>query len=168
LRAAFLDRDGTLIADPGYTGDPEVVEILPGVPEALKKLTAHGYRLVIVTNQSAIARGYATAEQVEAVNQRVVDRLALHGAAIDAVYYCPHHPDDGCACRKPRPGMLLRAAEELRVDLHECVMIGDKISDVEAGTAAGCRVSVLISHDGKTGANTARDLSEAVDRIVDG
>ncbi len=164
--AVFLDRDGTLIPDPGYTGAPDVVKLLPGVPDALRKLASASFRLVIVTNQSAIGRGYFSAEQVESVNARACEDLAALGVIIDAVYYCPHTPADECTCRKPRPGMLLRAADDLGIDLPQSIMIGDKPSDVEAGDAAGCRMSILLTPEPSGSKFEAIDLPAAVKMIL--
>jgi len=142
-RAVFLDRDGTVIDDVGYPRDPEEVRLRPGAAEALATLAGRGFRLVLVSNQSGLGRGLVTAEEAERVHDRVVATLARHGVRIDAAYYCPHPPDAGCACRKPSPEMLRRAAEELNVDLARSFMIGDKPSDVEAGRLAGCRTILL-------------------------
>ena len=139
-RAAFLDRDGTLIADPGYLGDPAGVELLPGVATALGQLRAAGFITVVVSNQSGVARGYFAAAAVEAVNRRMAEllRAADAHAVIDAYYFCPHGPDDGCSCRKPRPGLFLQAAAELQLDLSGSVCFGDSERDVQAAAAAGC------------------------------
>ncbi|MDB4962302.1 MAG: gmhB [Myxococcales bacterium] len=136
-RALFLDRDGTLIVDVGYPRDPALVEPLPGAIEALRELQT-SYRLVIISNQSGIARGTITEAEAKAVHNRVIAMFAAGGVTFAGSYYCPHAPDAGCRCRKPAPGMLLDAAVELGLDLALSIMIGDKPSDVEAGRAAGC------------------------------
>jgi D-glycero-D-manno-heptose 1,7-bisphosphate phosphatase len=138
-RAVFLDRDGTVIEDPGYLSDPSGVRLLPGAADALRKLRAAGYRLVLVSNQSGIGRGYFTAEQAEAVHRRVVEQLSRKGVVLDDARYCPHAPDDGCPCRKPRPGLLLAAARELGLDLGASFMVGNSSVDIGAGRNAGCR-----------------------------
>lgn len=155
-RAAFLDRDGTLIADPGYLGDPAGVVLLPGVATALMQLRAAGFLTVVVSNQSGVARGYFDAAAVQAVNRRMAELLqaADARAGIDAFYFCPHGPDDGCSCRKPRPGMFLQAARELGLDLPGSVCFGDSERDVLAGTAAGCPRGYRLS--------AASDLLQAV------
>ncbi|MBA3541531.1 MAG: HAD family hydrolase [Deltaproteobacteria bacterium] len=140
-RALFLDRDGTLIVDVGYPRDPAEVALLPGAADTLRSL-ANDWTLVIVSNQSGIARGLITPEQANAVHDRVLAAFAAEGVAFAGVYYCPHAPDAGCACRKPAPGLLLDAARELDLDLAASIMIGDKISDVAAGVAAGCGQSI--------------------------
>lgn len=140
LRAAvFLDRDGTLIRETGYLADPAGVELLPGVGRALRNLAEAGYPLVVISNQSGVARGRFDERQVHAVMARLRERLRDHGVELDAIYFCPHHPDAGCACRKPRPGLLERAAEDLDLSLTTSVTIGDKRIDVAAGQRSGGR-----------------------------
>jgi histidinol-phosphate phosphatase family protein len=142
-RAVFLDRDGTVIEDPGYLSDPRDVRLISGAADALRALRAAGYRLVLVSNQSGIGRGYFSAEQAEAVHRRVVQELALHGVVLDDARYCPHAPDEGCACRKPQPGLLIAAAEELGFDLSQSFMVGNAATDIGAGRNAGCRTILL-------------------------
>jgi histidinol-phosphate phosphatase family protein len=139
--ALFLDRDGTLIVDVGYPRDPALVETLPGAIDALCKLQ-HTYALVIISNQSGIARGRITPAEAAAVHARTIELFAAGGVTFAGAYYCPHGPDDGCPCRKPAPGLLLDAAHELDLDLASSIMLGDKPSDLEAGLAAGCVRSV--------------------------
>jgi len=136
--AAFLDRDGTIIDDLGYLGDPDRIQFIPGAIEAMRALRAAGYRLVLVTNQAGVARGLLTEEEVRRVNGRLQERLAMVGARLDGVYYCPHHPEIGppeyrraCLCRKPGPGMVERARDDLDVNLARSVIIGDHGSDAE-------------------------------------
>lgn len=142
-RAVFLDRDGTLMLDRGYLGDPAGVELVPGAAFALRLLRDRGALLVLVSNQSGIARGLIARAQHERVHARFSEVLAGEGVALDAFYYCEHGPDDGCACRKPRPGMLRAAARDHGIDLASSWMVGDKPSDVEAGRAAGCKSALL-------------------------
>jgi D-glycero-D-manno-heptose 1,7-bisphosphate phosphatase len=142
-----LDRDGTIIVDRGYLADPDGVTLLPGAIDAMKALRAQGYALVVVSNQSGIARGLIREEEHAKVAARVVEVCAREGAPIDAAYYCPHGPDDGCSCRKPAPGMLLDAAREHGIDLTASLIVGDKASDLEAGRAAGCKTAYLGSED---------------------
>jgi histidinol-phosphate phosphatase family protein len=137
--ALFLDRDGTLIEDVGYPRDPRRVRPLPGAAEALARLARRGFALVIVSNQSGVGRGLVGAAEAEAVHAEVVRRFATAGVAFDGAYYCYHAPDEGCGCRKPAPGLLLRAAAELNLDPGRSFMVGDKPIDVAAGEAAGCR-----------------------------
>lgn len=138
-RAAFLDRDGTLIVERSYLADPERVAPIAGAAAALRTLAAAGFKLIIVTNQSGIARGYYTADDFHAVQRRVESIFARDGVRFDGVYHCPHHPEvDGrCACRKPAPGLYLRAAREHGLDLARSIYVGDKLSDVEPALTLG-------------------------------
>lgn len=134
----FLDRDGTLLEDPGYVHRTEDYRLLPGVVEGLKALQAAGFGLAIVTNQSGIGRGYFTLGDFETLQAHLVDDLARRGVRIEASYFCPHRPDDGCACRKPATGLLERAERELGADLSRSWVIGDAATDVELARRAGC------------------------------
>lgn len=145
-RALFLDRDGTLIVDVGYPRDPALVEPLPGAIDALRALQA-SCALVIISNQSGIARGTITEAEAQAVHARVIAVFAQGGVTFAGAYYCPHAPDAGCRCRKPAPGLLQDAAAELDLDLAASVMIGDKPSDLEAGRAAGCATVLRFGPD---------------------
>ncbi len=168
-RAVFLDRDGTLMHDPGYVGDPALVEVYPGVAAALARLKARGFKTVIVTNQSGIGRGYFTVADFERVNARVLE--VLGDGLIDATYFCADHPDTAGERRKPGPGMLLEAARDLSLDLAHSWMVGDRTGDVEAGVRAGVR-SILVRTGEGAGANgvaatfVATDFAEAVDFIL--
>lgn len=145
--ALFLDRDGTLIADVGYPRDPDRVTLLPGAAAVLAALPPE-VALVIVTNQSGLARGRITPDEAAAVATRVEAEFAAAGIRFAGVYTCPHGPDDGCPCRKPAPGLLLDAARDLGLDLARSILLGDKPSDVAAGRAAGCRASLRFGADG--------------------
>lgn len=129
-KAAFLDRDGTLIRDVGYISRPEDVELVPGVVPALRGLIDLEFLLVVVTNQSGIGRWRITKPQYDAVHRRMADLLAVHDISIDKTYYCPHTPEMDCNCRKPRCGMFYRAANDLDIDLRASIMFGDKESDM--------------------------------------
>jgi len=179
-KAVFLDRDGTVIRDPGYLADPAGVELMPGAADALRALAEGGYRLVVVTNQSGVARGLLTEETLQAVHDELRRRLAAAGVRLDGVYYCPYHPEAPIEryavdsdLRKPRPGMLLQAARELDLDLPVSWMIGDSGRDVEAGQRAGCRTVRLPaggpdSPGGDVQADyTAPDLPAAARLILD-
>jgi D-glycero-D-manno-heptose 1,7-bisphosphate phosphatase len=135
--AVFLDRDGTLVKEIGYLADPDDLELLPGVAEALRGLRAAGYAIVVVSNQSGVGRGLFTLSRVHEAMARLRSQLRLHGVELDAVYFCPHRPDAGCACRKPSPGLLRRAAEDQHLSLRDSVMVGDKLLDVETAHRAG-------------------------------
>ncbi len=155
--ALFVDRDGTLIEDVGYPADPQDVRLLPGSAAALAALQRHGFALVVVSNQSGIGRGLVSTEQAARVHHRFTDLLAEQGVTLDAAYYCPHHPEEGCPCRKPSPQALLRAAAELDLCLSRSFMVGDKASDVEAGKHAGCRSVLFGSRPDLAGCGVAPD-----------
>ena len=157
-RAVFLDRDGTIDRDLGYVSRPEDLEILPGVPQAIAMLNQKGFKVVVITNQSGLARGYFTEQTLAEMHEKMKKELAQEGAGIDAIYYCPHHPDEGCECRKPKPALILRAAEELGIDCRLSYMIGDAEKDLFAGKAAGCK-TILVT----TGPNQGQDVKVAPD-----
>ncbi len=155
-KAIFLDRDDTLINDPGYIKSPDQVKLLPGAAEAVVHLKKLGYLIVIITNQSAVARGYITEKQLDSIHNRLKSLLAADGAYVDGLYYCPHHPEGTVAgfnqeshLRKPNPGMLRKAANELGIDLKQSWMVGDTYRDIQAGKAAGCH-TILVDVPGKT------------------
>ncbi|MFO8154461.1 MAG: D-glycero-beta-D-manno-heptose 1,7-bisphosphate 7-phosphatase [Pseudomonadota bacterium] len=163
--AAFLDRDGVVNRDIGYLHRPEDVEFIRGIFEVVAGLRARGYRPVVVTNQSGIARGFYTEGDFNALMDWMRARFAEAGAPLDAVYYCPHHPEDGeppyrrnCECRKPAPGMLQQAARELDLDLSRSLLIGDSERDIEAGRAAGVARTFLLA--------PASTTSSAADHVV--
>lgn len=160
--AVFLDRDGTINQERNYLHRIEEFELIPGVPQALKKLQEAGFLLVVVSNQSGVARGYFSLQDVARLNEHMSRQLAQYGVVIDAIYICPHHPTAGigeflqdCNCRKGKPGLLLQAAQDLNIDLQRSYMIGDKLSDIEAGAAASCP-SLLV----RTGYGAEQELSE--------
>lgn len=149
-KAIFLDRDGTINKYVGFLRKEEEFELLPGVADAIKKINKSGYLAVVVTNQPVIARGEVTYSQLENIHNKMETLLGKEGAYLDGIYFCPHHPHSGyegevkelkidCDCRKPKPGMLLKAAEDLNIDLEKSWMIGDSDSDVAAGNEAGCK-----------------------------
>jgi D-glycero-D-manno-heptose 1,7-bisphosphate phosphatase len=141
----FLDRDGTVIVDKVHLTDPADVELLPGAGEAIRMLNEAGLPAIIVSNQAVVARGLATVDMVEAAMARTQELLEVEGARIDCFYFCPHHPDftGECDCRKPAPGMLLRAAQENDIDLDASYMVGDWWADIGAGRAVGA-TTVLV------------------------
>ncbi|HEY6872495.1 MAG TPA: D-glycero-beta-D-manno-heptose 1,7-bisphosphate 7-phosphatase [Geobacteraceae bacterium] len=145
-RAVFLDRDGTINVEKEYLHRTEEFAFIPGAPEAIRLLKEAGYLVIVVTNQSGIGRGYYDEAAVHRLHRYMDGELARFGAAVDGYYLCPHHPLHGtghyrreCGCRKPLPGMLLEAAGDFTVDLAGSWIVGDKLADVEAGLAAGCR-----------------------------
>ncbi len=174
-RAAFVDRDGVLNQDLGYVGRVEDFHWLPGAIEALRRLQYAGYALVVITNQSGIARGYYTEADFQRLSDHMRADLGAHGITLDAIEYCPHLPDAPvaayrreCDCRKPAPGMILRAAKTLGVDLAASCLFGDKPLDIAAGRAAGVGRCWLIGGDaaacGADGAAT--NLERAVDALL--
>jgi D,D-heptose 1,7-bisphosphate phosphatase len=160
--AVFLDRDGTLNHDPGYIGDPEMFRFLPGVLDALKRLKDAGYLIFVISNQSGIARGFFGVDALRRIHDRMAAGLRERGVAFDGIYYCPHHPDAQCPCRKPSPRMVLDAAESYAVDLGRSYFIGDRISDVETGKNAGCATVLVL-----TGAGEETRAALKADRLPD-
>jgi D-glycero-D-manno-heptose 1,7-bisphosphate phosphatase len=163
--AVFLDRDGTVIEEVDYLDSPGRVRLIGGAADAVARLNALRVPVVIVTNQAGVARGYFPESRVAEVHARLDQLLAARSAHVDRYYVCPHHPREGtapylqeCDCRKPRPGLLLRAAADMRLDLPSSCLIGDKLSDLEAGASAGCQ-TILV----RTGYG-ARHEKEAVAR----
>jgi D-glycero-D-manno-heptose 1,7-bisphosphate phosphatase len=164
--AAFLDRDGTLIVERNYLADPAGVELLPGAAAGLRRLAEAGYALVLVTNQSGIARGLFGDADFGAVQRRMAELLAAEGVRLDGVYHCPHHPDFSgpCTCRKPAPGLFVRAAAELGLDPARSVYIGDRLADVLAAGELGGRAFLV-----RTGYGDAeRDRAPAWVRVASG
>lgn len=181
-RAVFLDRDGTINQEVGYIRRPDQVRLIPGSGRAVARLNRAGFKVVVVSNQSGLARGYFGLEAMWAVQAEVERQLAGAGARLDGFYFCPHLPDGQveaytmtCACRKPRPGMVLTAAREMGLALAGSFMVGDRLGDVTCGNAAGL-TSILVAtgHDdgdpgepGQRPAFKAPDLAAAVDWILD-
>lgn len=149
-RAIFLDRDGTLVHPRHYPSRPEDLRLYDGIGPELYALRRMGFKLVVITNQSGVARGFFTPADLDRMHTHLRERLAAWGVRLDGVYYCPHHPKGvvpglavRCDCRKPQPGMLLRAAQELRLSLEDSWLVGDILDDVEAGNRARCQ-SILV------------------------
>jgi len=172
-RAVFLDRDGTINEEVGFLNNPDQLKLITGTAEALKLLNNMGFLTVVISNQSGIARGFLTEDRLLEINRELTTMLRESGAIIDKIYYCPHHPDAeisryhrDCDCRKPNPGMLRRAAEELSVDLQKSFVIGDKISDLTAGFAAGCRTVLVLTGYGRKSQQRIGELSFAPDFIA--
>jgi len=180
VKAVFLDRDGTLIVERGYITVPEGVELIPGAAAAVARLRKAGWKVFVVTNQGCVAKGLISEDELGLIHFRMISLLAEAGAELDGVYYCPHHPDGDqisyaveCDCRKPRPGLLERAAGEHDLQLVESVMIGDTLRDLEAARAAGARgVLVLTGHGAQTASeehgadHIAPDLAAAVEWLL--
>jgi len=147
-KVVVLDRDGTIVVDRHYLADPDGLEFEPGAKRGLRSMVDMGYRLVVVTNQSGIARGYFTADQLEKIHARMRQMLNAEGVQIAGIYACPHEPSDGCECRKPGLGLMRQAAEELQFDMSQSVVIGDRDSDIEMGRRAKA-LTMLIGSDPK-------------------
>ena len=177
-RAVFIDRDGVVCRNrEDYVKSWEEFHFLPGALDALARLAQTDLRIVVVTNQSAINRGIVPAEVVESIHARMVSAIEANGGRVDGVFYCPHRPDEGCSCRKPRPGLLLRAAEQLALDLEGSYLVGDAESDMRAGRAVGCRRFLVLTGRGRRqllrclihgerGFAVVPDLQAAVGRIL--
>jgi len=172
-RAVFLDRDGVINKEIDYAHKIEDFVLLPNVIEALKLLTETDYKIIVVSNQAGIAKGIHSKQDADKLFAYMKKILSEKGIRIDAVHYCPHHPDDGCECRKPNIGMLKKAEKEFDIDLSKSFIIGDKTSDIKAGENAGCTtILVKTGYGGKDGKNKAKpdfvadDLMEAVKIIL--
>lgn len=175
-KVAFLDRDGVINIDHAYVHKPEEFEFIDGVLEGCAKLVSEGFKLVIVTNQSGIGRGYYTEEDFQRLTDWMKGVFRDANAPISAVYFCPHHPEKAleayrceCDCRKPQPGMLLTAQKDLDIDMTQSVMFGDKRGDMQAALAAGVTTRILVGKDGKNtpeavpeSTNVALNLKEGV------
>ncbi len=155
-RAVFIDRDGTISEEVGYVNHVSRYRVFPYAAEAVRLLHEAGWLAVLVTNQAGVARGYFTEDIIGHVHKELARELERGGAQLDAIYYCPHHPSVGeppyratCDCRKPKPGLILRAADELSLDLSQCWMIGDRYSDTELARNAGVRAAFVLSGYGR-------------------
>jgi histidinol-phosphate phosphatase family protein len=149
-KAVFIDRDDTIAKDVPYCSKPEDLKLFPGVGKAIKKLNDAGFLVVLVTNQSGIARGYFNEDMLVNIHAKLERDLEEDGAKLDAIYYCPHHPDEKCSCRKPATGMIERAVKDLGIDLRSSYVIGDGNGDIEMGERIGCtciRVGKNLSFD---------------------
>jgi len=150
MKAVFLDRDGTIARDVHYCDRSEDFELLPTVPEAINFSNENNFKVVVITNQSGTARGYFTEETLSKIHQKMVNELAKYGVRIDAIYYCPHHPDDGCGCRRPKTALFHKAAKDLNIDFHGSYVVGDMQMDIDAGKALGYK-TVLVTTGPKRG-----------------
>jgi D-glycero-D-manno-heptose 1,7-bisphosphate phosphatase len=181
-RAVFIDKDGTLIEDVPYNVNPELIRLQDNAGESLRTLKDRGYLLIVISNQSGVARGYFMAEDLKVVVEKIQDELAKENVQLDGLYFCPHHPEGTvkdyavqCECRKPKPGMIMEAAKSFRIHLPTSWMIGDILHDVEAGNKAGCR-TILIDNGNETEWNMTavrkpsrivKNLSEATAVILE-
>ena len=170
-KAIFLDRDGTINVYKGFLTRPDDLELITGAADAIRLINRSGFLAIVVSNQPVIARGDCTLEELRVIHDKMETLLGREGAFVDAIYYCPHHPDKGfegerpeyktdCPCRKPKPGLLLQAAQDWNIDLTASYMIGDSDRDTQAGRAAGCKEAILIAR------NEANTLTEAVSKLL--
>ncbi|MDR1108253.1 MAG: D-glycero-beta-D-manno-heptose 1,7-bisphosphate 7-phosphatase [Spirochaetaceae bacterium] len=177
-RAVFLDRDGTINELTGFVTQPEDFTLIPGAAEAIKRINNSGYLAVVITNQPVIARGECSLTELDAIHQKMESELGKEGAYIDGLFYCPHHPDKGfpgerpeyktdCACRKPKPGMILSAAEKYHIDLAASWMVGDDARDIGAGRAAGCRTALITAGSGVPSENAEAPPDVTVTSLIE-
>lgn len=179
MRAIFLDRDGVICQNRAdHVKSWNEFEFLPGVKKSLAALSQLGLPIIVVTNQAAIGRGLLTTEILEDIHQHMMAEIKAHGGRIDRIFYCPHRPEDGCECRKPKPGMLLQAAQEMGLDLTGSYLVGDVVSDIQAGQQVGCHTILVLTGRGKeqliltlhaSGGHfltISRNLEEAADYIL--
>ncbi len=164
---AFLDRDGTIIEEKDFIKSPDEIEFIPGSIEAIRILKKLGYKIVVISNQSGIGRGILTEKMVKEVNESFIRKLMENGALIDALYFCPHHPDDDCDCRKPKTGLIQKAAAEHKLDLEKAVVIGDKLSDLELGKNLGGKSILVLTGYGKKEWEKLQDVTIKPDFIAD-
>jgi len=169
-KAVFLDRDGVINVDTGYVSHSDDFQFIEGVIDACQKIKAKGYMLVVITNQSGIARGYFSEEQFTMLTEWMDWSLADKGVELDGIYFCPHHPDEGigdykqaCDCRKPQPGMINSAVEHLDIDVSQSYLVGDKISDINAGINAGIATNILV----RTGQELTDEGIALADHVLD-
>ena len=152
MRTIFLDRDGVINRNPpnkGYVRRWSEFFFLPNALNAIRDLTENGYRIVVITNQAGIGKGLFSEDSLKDIHSRMIAEIRDAGGKIDAVYYCPHHPEAGCECRKPEPGMLIRAADEHHIELSRAYLIGDSTTDIEAGQRAGTRTLLVLTGHGQ-------------------
>ncbi len=145
-KAVFIDRDGTMAKDVPYCNRPEDFVLFPDTAKAIRLLNEHGFKVIVITNQSGIGRGYFTEATLAQIHDKMKGELAKEGARIDAIFYCPHHPDDNCDCRKPKPKMILQAVKDFDIDLKRSSVIGDLPADIELGKAVGCKTILVDSN----------------------
>lgn len=167
-KVIILDRDGTIVVDRHYLSDPDALEFEAGAAAGLRRMSDMGFRLVVITNQSGIARGFFSPATLDEIHGRLKQMLGAAGIRLDGIYYCPHAPDDECDCRKPKLGLMRQASLDLGFDMSESIVIGDKDSDIEFGDRAGA-LTMLVGKRGSRSASAfapayvVENLSEAAD-----
>ncbi len=165
-RAVFFDRDGVINREVSYLDSIDKVEILEGISKAIKLLNENNFKVIIITNQSGLARRYFTKRTLEEIHDFIIKELRKESAHIDAIYYCPHHPDDDCNCRKPRIGLINKAEKELKLDLKSSFLIGDKVTDIQAGLNAGLKTILVLTGYGEEESKKLNELDLKVDFIA--
>jgi len=173
-KAVFLDRDGTINEEVEYLSDLKEFKLLPKVARAIKLLNDHGFKVIVITNQAGVARGYFGEDKVEEIHQEMKRQLREKRAHLDGIYYCPHHPTEGmekykknCWCRKPNPGMLEKAAKDFDLDLGKSYVIGDQLTDIELGNNAGCETVLVLTGCGKESYQKKGDCEARVNFVAD-
>ncbi|AEH45179.1 histidinol-phosphate phosphatase family protein [Thermodesulfatator indicus DSM 15286] len=174
----FLDRDGTINEEVNYLRNPKDFRLLPGVPEAIRLFKKAGFAVLVITNQSGLARGYFSPDTLQAIHQKMLKELSTRGATIDGIYFCPHHPEENCECRKPKPGLIKKASQELKLDLSRAYVIGDRDTDILLAKNIGAKSVLVLTGYGeqellqtlpKLGIKPdliAKDLLEAAKKIL--
>jgi D-glycero-D-manno-heptose 1,7-bisphosphate phosphatase len=167
-RYVLIDRDGTIIEECHYLSDPGQVRLIPGSAEAMRTLGEQGLGLAVVTNQSGVGRGYFDLDRLEQINQRMCDLLGSEGVHLDGIYFCPHTPDDHCGCRKPRPGMIEQAAKELGFKPAQCMVVGDRETDIELGRNVGATTFLVqTGYGAETATNRSANPDYMVNNLLD-
>ena len=175
-KAVFLDRDGTIVVNSDYLSSPDQLRLLPNAAQGIRLFKEYGYLVIVVTNQSGIARGFFDEERLSLIHKKMIRMLGKEGAAIDDLYYCPHHPSEGilrqyavnCACRKPKPGLLLEAARKYNIDLTQSLMIGDSVEyDTQAGKNAGCKRVLICGNNPNNSFQIGREYDYAVKDLLE-
>jgi len=168
-RAVFLDRDGTINRDMHYSADVSRLRVFKNAAPAIKKLNNADYKVIVISNQSGIARQYFEKKDAKKINKIIIDRLGKRKAKIDAVYFCPHHPDENCSCRKPKPGMILKAKKDFILDIKNSYIIGDMQSDIDLAKNVGAKSVFVLTGAGidvKGADYTAKDILDAAEWII--
>lgn len=174
MPAVFLDRDGTINIDTGYLADPGQLRLIDGAADAIRRLNEAGIKVIVVSNQSGVGRGFFTDADAAKVNERLVELLAAQGARVDGIYYCPHLPEDGCRCRKPAAGLVDDAAQEHAVEIRRSCVVGDKASDIGLAHNLGVKSVLVLTGNGKEELSksspapdyVAQDLADAAHWIL--
>jgi len=173
-KAVFIDRDGVINEDRGHVHKIDDFVLIPGVIEGLARLQEAKYKLIVITNQAGIAHGYYDQNAMERLHDYLIEILALHNVVLDGIYFCPHHPNGivsslavGCNCRKPAPGMVIKAANEHMINLSSSVLIGDKLTDIEAGKRAGVGLNILVKSDIKVDETLGIERTIVSDTLLD-